>query len=125
MSNQLLTTSAHDRHVPRDFLAGLDPNAPRVSASTEKLLADFQHRMKPQQNVKVCKRTLDRWRRLGEGPPVTNNWASGSFIRAQACRHGYANASITNTVATVQVSDALKLSLPPQQPTGDPTGEVL
>ena len=29
--------------------------------------------------LNVCERTLDRWRRLDEGPPVTNS-AAASFI---------------------------------------------
>jgi Helix-turn-helix domain len=38
---------------------------------TENLLADFLTQEEAAAELKVCKRTLDRWRRLGEGPPIT------------------------------------------------------
>jgi len=38
---------------------------------TEKLLAEFLEQNEAAAELKVCGRTLDRWRRLGEGPPVT------------------------------------------------------
>jgi hypothetical protein len=38
---------------------------------TERLLADFLEQDEAAAELKVCGRTLDRWRRLGEGPPVT------------------------------------------------------
>jgi predicted DNA-binding transcriptional regulator AlpA len=36
-----------------------------------KLLADFLTQDEAAAELKICERTLDRWRRLGEGPPVT------------------------------------------------------
>jgi hypothetical protein len=39
--------------------------------STEKLLANFLRQDEAAAELKVCERTLDRWRRLGEGPPIT------------------------------------------------------
>ena len=38
---------------------------------TENLLIDFLTQHEAAAELKVCGRTLDRWRRLGEGPPVT------------------------------------------------------
>lgn len=38
---------------------------------TEKLLADFLTPDEAAAELKVCARTLDRWRRLDEGPPIT------------------------------------------------------
>jgi hypothetical protein len=38
---------------------------------TENLLADFLTPREAATELKVCERTLDRWRRLGEGPPIT------------------------------------------------------
>jgi hypothetical protein len=38
---------------------------------TEGLLPDFLTQEEAAAELKVCKRTLDRWRRLGEGPPIT------------------------------------------------------
>jgi hypothetical protein len=38
---------------------------------TEKLLADFLTPDETAAELKVCERTLDRWRRLDEGPPIT------------------------------------------------------
>ena len=35
------------------------------------LLADFLGQDEAAAELKVCRRTLDRWRRLGEGPPVS------------------------------------------------------
>lgn len=38
---------------------------------TENLLADFLTQDEAAAELDVCERTLDRWRRLGEGPPIT------------------------------------------------------
>jgi excisionase family DNA binding protein len=38
---------------------------------TENLLADFLTQDEAAAELKVSERTLDRWRRLGEGAPVT------------------------------------------------------
>ncbi len=38
---------------------------------TENLLTDFLTQDEAAAELKVCERTLDRWRRLGEGPPIT------------------------------------------------------
>jgi hypothetical protein len=38
---------------------------------TENLLADFLTQEEAAAELKVCERTLDRWRRLDEGPPIT------------------------------------------------------
>lgn len=38
---------------------------------TENLLVDFLPQHEAAAQLTVCKRTLHRWRRLGEGPPVT------------------------------------------------------
>ncbi|MGA7787238.1 MAG: helix-turn-helix domain-containing protein [Xanthobacteraceae bacterium] len=38
---------------------------------TEDLLADFLTQEEAASQLKVCERTLDRWRRLDEGPPIT------------------------------------------------------
>lgn len=35
------------------------------------LLADFLTHSEAAAELKICERTLDRWRRLGEGPPIT------------------------------------------------------
>jgi hypothetical protein len=40
-------------------------------STTETLLADFLTRDKAAAELSVCERTLDRWRALDEGPPVT------------------------------------------------------
>jgi hypothetical protein len=37
----------------------------------ENLLTDFLSQDEAAAELKVCGRTLDRWRRLGEGPPIT------------------------------------------------------
>lgn len=37
----------------------------------ERVLADFLSQREAASELKVCERTLDRWRRLGEGPPIT------------------------------------------------------
>jgi predicted DNA-binding transcriptional regulator AlpA len=37
---------------------------------TQNLLADFLEQEEAAAELKVCRRTLDRWRRLGEGPPI-------------------------------------------------------
>ena len=42
------------------------------TAQTNKpVLADFLTQHEAAAELKVCERTLDRWRRLGEGPPIT------------------------------------------------------
>jgi hypothetical protein len=38
---------------------------------TDTLLTDFLTQKKAAAELKICERTLDRWRRLGEGPPIT------------------------------------------------------
>jgi Helix-turn-helix domain len=38
---------------------------------TEKLLADFLTQDEAAAELNICERTLDRWRWLGEGPPIT------------------------------------------------------
>jgi hypothetical protein len=38
---------------------------------SETLLADFLTHDEAAAELKICERTLDRWRRLGEGPPIT------------------------------------------------------
>lgn len=38
---------------------------------TENVLANFLTQDEAAAELKVCERTLDRWRRLGEGPPIT------------------------------------------------------
>jgi hypothetical protein len=42
-----------------------------VMSAVENLLADFLARDEAAAELKICERTLDRWRRLGEGPPIT------------------------------------------------------
>jgi len=37
---------------------------------TERLLADFLTQDEAAAELKVCERTLDRWRKLDEGPPI-------------------------------------------------------
>ena len=46
-------------------------NLRRQMSVTEKLLADFLTQEEAAAELKVCERTLDRWRRLDEGPPIT------------------------------------------------------
>jgi hypothetical protein len=43
----------------------------RQMTISESLLADFLEQDEAAAELKVCERTLDRWRRLGEGPPIT------------------------------------------------------
>jgi len=98
MTNLALTTPVDDKNMARDFLAGLDRSrsmdvVPRrrdtsrgginckfwanglgdrvMSIPLEKLLADFLTQEKAAAELRVCKRTLDRWRRLDEWPPIT------------------------------------------------------
>jgi Helix-turn-helix domain len=42
-----------------------------MSIPPEKLLADFLTQEEAAAELRVCERTLDRWRRLDEGPPIT------------------------------------------------------
>jgi predicted site-specific integrase-resolvase len=39
--------------------------------TTDGLLSDFLEEDDAANELKVCARTLHRWRRLGEGPPIT------------------------------------------------------
>jgi hypothetical protein len=45
-------------------------NSRRQMSITANLLADFLTQKEAAGELKVCERTLDRWRRLGEGPPI-------------------------------------------------------
>lgn len=64
--------------------------------TTENLLADFLTQEEAAAELKVCKRTLDRWRSLGEGPPITKlgrrilyrRSSTQAWLRARE-RHGY------------------------------------
>jgi predicted DNA-binding transcriptional regulator AlpA len=38
---------------------------------TNSLLGDFLTQDEAAAELNICERTLDRWRRLGEGPPIT------------------------------------------------------
>ena len=42
-----------------------------MTTSPENLLADFLEDDETAAELHVCTRTLDRWRQIGEGPPVT------------------------------------------------------
>jgi len=46
-------------------------NLRRLMSITENLLADFLTQDEAAAELKVCERTLDRWRKLDEGPPIT------------------------------------------------------
>jgi predicted DNA-binding transcriptional regulator AlpA len=39
--------------------------------ATPNLLTDFLTQPEAAVELRFCKRTLDRWRKLGEGPPIT------------------------------------------------------
>jgi hypothetical protein len=61
----------------------------------EILLADFLTPDEAASELKICTRTLDRWRRLGEGPKVTKIgrrvyyrriYVTGVAVRARAAR---------------------------------------
>jgi hypothetical protein len=61
------------------------------------LLADFLTQDEAAAELKICERTLDRWRRLGEGPPITKlrrrvlYWRSSLHAWLQTRGHrGYA-----------------------------------
>ena len=66
-------------------------------STTENLLADFLTPDEAAAELKVCERTLDRWRRLDEGPPITKLGRRILFIGDQAYKRGYANASSDNS----------------------------
>jgi hypothetical protein len=51
--------------------SGRHRSADRVMSITVNLLADFLTQDEAAAELKICERTLDRWRRLGEGPPIT------------------------------------------------------
>jgi hypothetical protein len=40
-------------------------------STSETLMADFLEQDEAAAELKVCSRTLDRWQKLGEGPPIT------------------------------------------------------
>jgi hypothetical protein len=42
-----------------------------VDNTTDNLLADFLTLKETAEALKVCARTLDRWRKLNDGPPIT------------------------------------------------------
>jgi hypothetical protein len=58
--------------------------------ATENLLADFLTQEEAAAELKICKRTLDRWRRLDEGPPMTKLGRRILYRRSslQAWLHG-------------------------------------
>ena len=54
------------------------------------LLAEFLEQDEAAAELKVCQRTLDRWRRLGDGPPITKIGRRVLYRRSslQAWLHG-------------------------------------
>jgi len=54
------------------------------------LLAEFLEQDQAAAELKVCQRTLDRWRRLGDGPPITKIGRRVLYRRSslQAWLHG-------------------------------------
>jgi hypothetical protein len=42
-----------------------------MTITPENLLADFLEQDETAAELGICRRTLDRWRQLGEGPPIT------------------------------------------------------
>jgi hypothetical protein len=67
---------------------------------TENLLADFLTQEGAAAELKVCKRALDRWPRLDEGPPITKlgrrilyrRSSTQAWLRARE-RHGHSDNS--------------------------------
>jgi hypothetical protein len=61
-----------------------------MSATDETLLGDFLEQDEAAAQLKVCSRMLDRWRRLGEGPPITKIGRRVLYRRSslQAWLHG-------------------------------------
>jgi excisionase family DNA binding protein len=54
--------------------------------NTENLLADFLTQEEAAAQLKVSKRTLDRWRALSEGPPITKVGRRAFYRRASVQR---------------------------------------
>ena len=52
-------------------LVSPDFNLRRQMATIENLLVEFLTQEEAAAELQVCERTLDRWRRLDEGPPIT------------------------------------------------------
>ena len=61
-------------------------------STTENLLTDFLTQREAAAELKICERTLDRWRRLGEGPR-SPKLGVGFTIDAQPCGRGCVRAS--------------------------------
>jgi hypothetical protein len=63
------------------------------------LLADFLTQQEAAAELKICMRTLDRWRRLEEGPPITKlgrrilyrRSSLQAWLRARE-RHGHSDS---------------------------------
>jgi hypothetical protein len=68
---------------------------------TENLLADFLTQDETAAELKVCARTLDRWRRLSEGPPITKLGRRILYRRSslQAWLHARERHATATTVA--------------------------
>ena len=64
-------------------------------ATIENLLADFLTQQEAAAALKVCERTLDRWRRLDEGPPVTK-LGRRILYRRSSLPLGYARGSVAD-----------------------------
>jgi Helix-turn-helix domain len=92
-ANQYSSTSDPDATCPATQRTPLfipDP-ADVEQKLSEKLLADFLPKEQAAAELHVCERTLDRWRRLGEGPPVTKIgrriYYRRPTLRAWLCAH--------------------------------------
>jgi hypothetical protein len=68
-------------------------------SATETLLADFLTQREAAAELKICERTLDRWRRLGEGPPTTKvgrrTYYRRPTLRAWLCAREAARKRVT------------------------------
>ena len=57
--------------MKKQYDFGADNHAALEQSVPEKLLAHFLPKAEAAAELDVCERTLDRWRTLGEGPPIT------------------------------------------------------
>ena len=71
-----ITLPKNREFLPSTSFHGCETTSPalnegRQMSVTENLLADFLEQDEAAAELKVCRRTLDRWRALSEGPPIT------------------------------------------------------
>jgi len=90
MSKRQAEKSPADADIPKELGIAAPGYRQANAHDLVHLLGGFLEQHEAAAELKVCERTLDRWRRLGEGPPITKVGRRVLYRRSslQAWLHG-------------------------------------